>query len=73
LVSPDRTAAPKFGQPLIKTSEPCGKRSLIGRFIATSVSAAAFVRAFRHDVKTDTPLQVGGKAPRRPLKPRGPY
>jgi hypothetical protein len=51
LVSPDFAAVAKFGQPLIETSEPCGKRSLIRRFIATSVSAA-LVRAFRHAVKT---------------------
>src|SRR5664279_5769989 len=38
-VSPDLSAVPNFGQPVIQTSEPCGKRSLIGgRFIAISIS-----------------------------------
>src|SRR4030081_2870176 len=40
LVSPDLAAAPNFGQPLIQTSEPCGKRGFGGRrMVATSVSA----------------------------------
>jgi len=51
LVSPDFAAVPNFGQPLIQTSEPCGKRSLIGgRFIATFISAV--LRAFSHAVET---------------------
>jgi len=51
LISPDLSAVAKFGQPLVETSEPCGKRSLIGRLIAIPVSAAV-VRAIRHDVET---------------------
>jgi hypothetical protein len=47
LVSPDFAAVPNFGQPVIQTSEPCGKRSFVGgRLIAISISAV--VRAFRH-------------------------
>src|SRR5690348_18108214 len=46
LISPDLPAVANFGQPPIQTSEPCGKRSFIGRFIAISASAA--VRACRH-------------------------
>ena len=48
-VSPDFSAVPDFGQPLIQTSEPCGKRGFVGRFIATSISLA--VRAFSHAVE----------------------
>jgi hypothetical protein len=46
LVSPDFPAVAKFGQPSIETSEPCGKRGFVKRFIATSSSA--LVRAIRH-------------------------
>src|SRR6185437_5403485 len=46
LVSPDSAVVAEFGQPLFETSEPCGKRSLVRRFFATSISVA--VRAFRH-------------------------
>jgi len=46
LVSSELAVVTEFGQPLVETSEPCGKRGLVGRFIATSISAA--VRAFRH-------------------------
>src|SRR5262249_24370223 len=49
LVSPDFPAVANFGQPPIQTSEPCGKRSFVGRFIAISVSVA--VRAIRHVVR----------------------
>src|SRR5437660_3113122 len=50
LVSPDLSAVANFGQPLVETYEPCGKRSFIGRIIATSIST--FVRAFSHAVQT---------------------
>src|SRR3978361_1225035 len=40
LASPAFSAAPNFGQPLIQTSEPCGKRSFVGgRLFATAISA----------------------------------
>jgi hypothetical protein len=48
LVSLDFPAVANFGQPLIQTSEPCGKRSFVGRFIAISISVV--VRAFSHAV-----------------------
>ena len=64
LVSPDFAAAANFGQPLIETSEPCGKRSFVGRFIAISVSA--LVRAFRHAVETRHDAVEKEIAPRRP-------
>jgi hypothetical protein len=49
LVSPDLSAVPNFGQPLIEISEPCGKRSFVGgRLIAISTSAA--VGVFGHAV-----------------------
>src|SRR6476646_10083594 len=48
LVSPDLPVVAYFGQPPIQTSEPCGKRSFVRRFIAISYSAA--VRAIRHVV-----------------------
>jgi hypothetical protein len=51
LVSPDFPVAAKFGQPLIQTSEPCGKRSLIGGLIAISISAV--IRAFSHAVEPE--------------------
>jgi hypothetical protein len=50
LVSPDLPAATNFGQPLIETSEPCGKRSFVRRFIA--ISLFPVVRAIRHVVET---------------------
>jgi hypothetical protein len=50
LLSPDFPAVANFGQPSIQTSEPCGKRSFVRRFIATSISPV--VRAFRHVVET---------------------
>jgi hypothetical protein len=51
LVSPDFSAVPKFGQPVIQTSEPCGKRSLVGgRFVAASIFAV--IRALRHAAET---------------------
>src|SRR6266481_8296100 len=51
LVSPDLSAAPNFGQPLIQTSEPCGKRGFVRRrLVATAISAV--VRAFSHAVET---------------------
>jgi hypothetical protein len=43
-------AAAKFGQPLIKISEPFGKRSFLGRSIAISILAVS--RAFCHATKT---------------------
>src|ERR1700743_2120175 len=50
LVSPDFLVAANFFHPPIQTSEPCGKRSFVRRFIATSISVA--VRAIRHVVET---------------------
>jgi hypothetical protein len=43
-------AAAKFGQPLIKTSEPFGKRSFLGRSIAISILAVS--RVLSHATKT---------------------
>src|ERR1700704_4117287 len=57
LASPDFSAVPNFGQPLIQTSEPCGKRSFVGgRLFATAISAV--VRAVRHDVETRNVLRL---------------
>src|ERR1700704_4440289 len=65
LVSPDLSAVPNFGQPVIQTSEPCGKRSFVGgRFIATSISVV--VRAFSHAVEPETVLRLMKTAPRHP-------
>jgi len=72
LVSPDFSAVPNFGQPVIQTSEPCGKSSLVGgRLIAASISA--FLRAFSHAVETRNDAAVVEITPRHPQKPRGPY
>jgi len=71
LVSLDFAAVPNFGQPVIQTSEPCGKRGFVGRFIAIFISAV--VRAIRHAVETETMLRLMEIAPRHPQKPRGPY
>jgi hypothetical protein len=43
-------AAAKFGQPLIKISEPFGKRSFLGRSIAISIPAVS--RVLSHATKT---------------------
>jgi hypothetical protein len=43
-------AVAKFGQPLIKTSEPFGKRSFLGRSIAISIPAVS--RVLSHATKT---------------------
>ncbi|MDN4988324.1 hypothetical protein QY049_34730 [Bradyrhizobium sp. WYCCWR 13022] len=43
-------AIAKFGQPLIKTSEPFGKRSFLGRSIAISILAVS--RVLSHATKT---------------------
>ena len=72
LVSPDFAAALNLGQPLIETSEPCGKRSFVGRrLIATSISVV--VRAFSHAAETRNNVAVDGNYARHPQKPRGPY
>jgi len=72
LVSPDFAAVPNFGQPVIQTSEPCGKRSFVGRrLIATSISV--IVRVARHVVDTRNDAAVDGNDAPSPLKPRGPY
>src|ERR1700730_6158727 len=71
-VSLDLSAVPNYGQPVIQTSEPCGKRSFIGRrFIATSIPAV--VRAFSHAAETRNDAALMKIAPRHPQKPRGPY
>src|ERR1700688_4254535 len=72
LVSPDFSAALNFGQPVIQTSEPCGKRSFIGgRLIVTSIFAV--IRAFSHAAQTRKKLALMEMTPRYPQKPRGPY
>ncbi|WP_431206663.1 hypothetical protein ACQ86E_11010 [Bradyrhizobium betae] len=43
-------AVAKFGQPLVKISEPFGKRSFLGRSIAISIPAVS--RALCHATKT---------------------
>src|ERR1700730_927725 len=71
-VIPAFSAVPNFGQPVIKTSEPCGKRSFVGRrLIATSIFAV--LRAFSHAVETRNDAALMEMAPRHPQKPRGPY
>ena len=64
LVRLDFAAVADVGQALIQTSEPCGKRSFVRRFIATSIFP--FVRAFRHDVETRHDAVEMEIAPRRP-------
>src|ERR1700704_6618885 len=55
-VSPYLSAAPNFGQPVIETSEPCGKRGFVERrFIATSIPAV--IRVFSHAVETRSKLR----------------
>jgi hypothetical protein len=66
LVSPDFAAVLNFGQPVIQTSEPCGKRSFVGRFIATSISAV--FRAVRHAVETRNDAAVDGNYAPSPSK-----
>src|SRR4051812_662604 len=60
LVSPDLSAAPNFGQPVIQTSEPCGKRGFIGRRIV-AISIFAVIRALSHAVQTRNEACVDGK------------
>src|SRR5260370_14904498 len=63
LVSLDFAAVTKFGQPLIQTSEPCGKRSFIGeRFVATSIFA--MVLAFSYSVESRNAAALMCIAPR---------
>ena len=66
LVSPDLPAATNFGQPLIQTSEPCGKRSFVRRFIAMILVLA--VRAIRHVVETRYDAQDEKNRAPSPLK-----
>jgi hypothetical protein len=68
LVSPDFAVIPNFGQPLIQTSEPCGKRSFVGRFVATSVPAVAVPRAVGHAVDTWNFAALAGINAPPPLK-----
>jgi hypothetical protein len=59
LVSPDLSAVPNCGQPVTKTSKPCGKRSFVGgRLISTSIFAA--LRAFSHAAETRNETCVDG-------------
>src|SRR5205823_1663445 len=52
LVSPDFAAVANFGQPVIETSEPCGKRSFVGRrMIAISICVVAVVFGHAQDTK----------------------
>jgi hypothetical protein len=67
LVSPDFSAAPNFGQPVIQTSEPCGKRSLVGgRIVATSIFAV--FRALRHAAETRNDAAVDENCAPSPSK-----
>jgi hypothetical protein len=67
LVSPGFAAAPNFGQPLIQTSEPCGKRSFVGgRFPVIAISAV--IRAVRHGVETRNDAAVDGNDVPSPSK-----
>src|SRR3984957_20605914 len=67
LVRPDFSAALNFGQPVIQTSEPCGKRGFVGgRFIATSISAV--IRAFSHAAETRNDACVDGNDAPSPSK-----
>jgi hypothetical protein len=67
LVSPDFAAVPNFGQPVIQTSEPCGKRSFVGgRFVVASISAV--IRAFSHAVETRNDVAVDGNYAPSPSK-----
>jgi hypothetical protein len=64
LASPEIAIIPYFGQPVIQTSEPCGKRSFLERrFIAICIAAVA--RAVRHDVETRNKSTIDENA-RRP-------
>jgi hypothetical protein len=57
LVSPGFAAVANFGQPVIQTSEPCGKRGFVGgRLFAISISAV--VRAVRHALETRNVLRL---------------
>src|SRR4051794_16627837 len=51
LVSPDVSAVPNFGQPVIQTSEPCGKRGFIGGRCA-AISIFAVIRVVSHALQT---------------------
>jgi hypothetical protein len=52
LISPDFAAVTNFGQPVIQTSEPCGKRSFVGRrLIVISTCVGAFVFGHAQDCK----------------------
>jgi hypothetical protein len=59
---------PNFGQPVIQTSEPCGKRSFVRRFVATSVPAIAIPRAVGHAVDTWNFAALAGINAPPPLK-----
>src|SRR4051812_15483055 len=72
LVSAGFAAAPNFGQTVVQTPEPCGKRSFVGgRFVVTAIPA--IVRALRHAAETRHDAAVDGNYARHPQKPRGPY
>src|SRR5215813_2469772 len=66
LVGLDFPVATNFGQPSIQTSEPCGKRSFVRRFIA--ISLFPLVRAFRHVVETRYDAQDEKNCAPSPLK-----
>jgi hypothetical protein len=52
LISPDFAAVTNFGQPVIQTSEPCGKRSFVGRrLIAIATYVVVFVFGHAQDIK----------------------
>jgi hypothetical protein len=52
LISPDFAAVTNFGQPVIQTSEPCGKRSFVGRrLIAIATSVVILVFGHAQDTK----------------------
>jgi hypothetical protein len=52
LISPDLAVVANFGQPMIQTSEPCGKRSFVGgRLIAMSICIVVGVFGHAQDIK----------------------
>lgn len=64
------TSVATSGQSLLKTSEPCGKRSFLGRWtVGTSVLAlTAAARVVRHDNETRNVRRTMEVTPRSPLK-----
>ena len=65
LVSSDVSAVPKGGQPVLQTSEPCGKRSFVGGRFAFIF---AVVRALRHCLLRPETIAENENDARHPLK-----